>query len=101
MVSNDGLGVTANTQAAESIHKLATLIAAALDSNIEDTPLAIAVGSNPTTVDEEIAEIIAGSDWMRGVRAAAWDEGFDAGERDAMGHVTFDEPCIPNPYRGF
>lgn len=29
----------------------------------------------------------------------AWDEGFDAGERDVLQHDTFDEPCIPNPYR--
>lgn len=30
--------------------------------------------------------------------AEAWEEGFDAGERDVMEHVTFDEPCVPNPY---
>lgn len=38
-------------------------------------------------------------DAVRAALADAWDEGFDAGERDAMGHVTFDEPCIQNPYR--
>lgn len=33
--------------------------------------------------------------------AKAWDEGFDAGERDAMdaAHTSGDSPCIPNPYR--
>ena len=33
--------------------------------------------------------------------AQAWDEGFDAGERDAMdaAHTSGDSPCIPNPYR--
>lgn len=32
---------------------------------------------------------------------AAWDEGFDAGERDVFAHemAGFDEPCIQNPYR--
>lgn len=33
------------------------------------------------------------------IRAEAWDEGFDAGEQDYASHKTFDEPCIPNPYR--
>ena len=37
--------------------------------------------------------------WLTTVKADAWDEGFDAGERDAHEHKTFDEPCIPNPYR--
>lgn len=27
-------------------------------------------------------------------------QGFDAGEQDVFEHETFDEPCIPNPYRG-
>ena len=33
--------------------------------------------------------------------AQAWDEGFDAGERDAMdaAHTSGDSPYIPNPYR--
>ena len=31
--------------------------------------------------------------------ADAWDEGFDAGERDVLEHETFNEPCIKNPYR--
>lgn len=35
---------------------------------------------------------------VRKAQAEAWDEGFDAGERDVMEHVTFDEPCIENPY---
>jgi len=37
--------------------------------------------------------------WLKAIRAAAWDEGFDAGERDTFEHETFDEPCIENPYR--
>ena len=37
--------------------------------------------------------------WLRSVKSAAWDEGFDAGERDVFEHETFDEPCIRNPYR--
>ena len=36
--------------------------------------------------------------WLKGVKAQAWAEGFDAGEQDYAGHVTFDEPCIKNPY---
>lgn len=34
-------------------------------------------------------------------KAAIWDEGFDAGERDVFEHeiAGFDEPCIQNPYR--
>lgn len=31
--------------------------------------------------------------------AKIWDEGFDAGEKDVMGHETWEEPCIQNPYR--
>jgi hypothetical protein len=37
--------------------------------------------------------------WLASERARIWDEGYDAGERDVLAHVTFDEPCIPNPYR--
>lgn len=36
------------------------------------------------------------------VKAEAWDEGFDAGERDVFQHEKHgwgDERCIPNPYR--
>lgn len=36
---------------------------------------------------------------VREAMAQAWDEGFDAGERDVFEHETFDEPCIVNPYR--
>ena len=36
-------------------------------------------------------------------RAEAWDEGFDAGEKDVYNHeqdgYRDDTPCIPNPYR--
>jgi hypothetical protein len=38
--------------------------------------------------------------WLRGVKARAWAEGFDAGERDVFKHDTdgWDTECIPNPY---
>ena len=39
------------------------------------------------------------ADYTRAVKAEAWDEGFDAAERDVMQHKTWDEPCIENPYR--
>lgn len=42
---------------------------------------------------KELAEV------ERAAAEKAWDEGFDAGERDAMQHQTFNEPCIENPYR--
>ena len=34
-------------------------------------------------------------------QAEAWDEGFDAGERDVFEHerTSFDTPCITNPDR--
>jgi hypothetical protein len=39
---------------------------------------------------------------LREVMAKAWDEGFDAGERDVWNHertgFKADDPCIPNPY---
>jgi len=37
----------------------------------------------------------------REVAEKAWDEGFDAGERDVMEHEAqgFSNPCIANPYR--
>jgi hypothetical protein len=38
--------------------ELAATIAAGLDSSINDTPLALEVGSNPTDVDYELADII-------------------------------------------
>lgn len=39
--------------------------------------------------------------WLREVRAKAWAEGFDAGERDVWEHMAANEwdNCIPNPYR--
>lgn len=46
----------------------------------------------------EAADALLASDVIRQIRAAAWDEGFDAGERDVVEHSTFDEPCIANPY---
>ena len=43
------------------------------------------------------------AEYTRAMKAGAWDEGFDAGERDVMQHKTWDEPCIEpcieNPYR--
>lgn len=38
---------------------------------------------------------------VRVVAAQAWDEGFDAGERDVMNHEmnSYDDACIANPYR--
>lgn len=53
------------------------------------------IAKAPTYIPALLAEV----DRLRGQLADAWDEGFDAGERDAFSHQTFDEPCIPNPYR--
>ena len=38
---------------------------------------------------------------VKQIKADAWDEGFDAGERDVMEHESdgWDRDCIPNPYR--
>lgn len=40
---------------------------------------------------------------VRLIRAEAWDEGFDAGERDVWNHEQAgwrnDDPCVTNPYR--
>jgi hypothetical protein len=42
--------------------------------------------------------------WLAEVKAEAWEEGFDAGERDVFEHDERDEwgkehTCIQNPYR--
>ncbi|WP_054953071.1 hypothetical protein [Flaviflexus massiliensis] len=38
--------------------------------------------------------------WLDEVRAEAWDEGFDAGERDAFDlDENPDHECLKNPYR--
>lgn len=38
--------------------------------------------------------------WLEQVKAEAWDEGFDAGERDAFDlNENPDHECIPNPHR--
>lgn len=40
--------------------------------------------------------------WLAEVKAQAWDEGFDAGERDVFEHELThwdDSDCIQNPYR--
>lgn len=43
------------------------------------------------------------ADRLPAMLAKAWEEGFDAGERDVMDHERDgwreDSPCIPNPYR--
>ena len=51
--------------------ELARIIAALLESNTEDTALALTVGSEPTTVDDEMAGYIL--DWLedRGWRKSA------------------------------
>lgn len=37
---------------------------------------------------------------MQARLAQAWNEGWDAGEQDILGHTTFDEPCQRNnPYQ--
>lgn len=42
--------------------------------------------------------------WLKQVKAKAWAEGFDAGERDVWEHQhgeageDWDKDCIPNPY---
>ena len=49
------------------------------------------------TVSEKRAEF---DRWLDAVKAEAWDEGFDAGERDAFHLDTHpDHTCTPNPYR--
>lgn len=41
--------------------------------------------------------------WLRSVVAQAWEDGFDAGERDVFDHEQVgwrdDHPCIPNPFK--
>ena len=38
--------------------------------------------------------------WLNQVKAEAWDEGFDVGERDAFDVLEHpDHDCIVNPYR--
>ena len=40
--------------------------------------------------------------WLKQIKAEAWAEGFDAGERDVWEHQHkedgWDADCIPNPY---
>lgn len=50
-------------------------------------------------VSRDMAKKMVGR-WLDEVRAEAWDEGFDAGERDAFDlDENPDHECIPNPYR--
>lgn len=53
------------------------------------------------SADRQLLTILnsAPADVLRERDAEKWDEGFDAGERDVHEHVTWDESCIPNPYR--
>jgi len=44
---------------------LARTIAALLQSSVVDTPLAMAVGAEPTDVDYEIAEALIEAGWTR------------------------------------
>ncbi len=40
--------------------------------------------------------------WLNNIKAQAWEEGFDAGERDVHEHELThwdDSDCIQNPYR--
>lgn len=51
---------------------------------------------------EELAVNLASSEvWTELAKLhsfPAWEDGFDAGEEDAMSHETWDEECIPNPW---
>lgn len=58
------------------IEDLARLIAALMESNEEDTLLAVAVGAEPTTVDLEVAEHIYRSDWLQDYVAHRIEAGF-------------------------
>lgn len=47
-----------------------------------------------------LAQLLADPhEYIRAVGEAAWEAGFDGGEKDAFSHQTFNEPCIPNPYQ--
>jgi len=51
---------------------------------------------------EQLAEVMFDR-WLTDVKAEAWSEGFDAGERDVFEHDRTgwdDSPCISNPYKG-
>lgn len=39
--------------------------------------------------------------WLNEVKSQAWDEGFEAGERDVFEHEkhNYENPCIENPYK--
>lgn len=39
--------------------------------------------------------------WLNKVKRQAWEEGFDAGERDVFEHEkhNYENPCIENPYK--
>lgn len=48
------------------------------------------------------ADDLLASDFIKQIRAEAWSQGFDAGERDVFEHEAhkngFDSPCVSNPY---
>lgn len=49
---------------------------------------------------EHIAKAMHTSGWLEQVKADAWEEGFDAGERDAFDlNENPGHECIKNPYR--
>ena len=51
--------------------------------------------SNSKTLGAEFKRFVAR------IKEEAWDQGFDAGERDVMEHESdgWERDCIPNPYR--
>ena len=54
---------------------------------------------NPYVSEDERAEFDC---WLAEVKAQAWKEGFDAGEKDYAVHSLtgqWDTDCTPNPYR--
>ncbi len=66
---------------------------------------AVCVNHGDWITEEQWAEFGAEFDrWLASVKADAWEEGFDAGERDVFEHDEGDEwgkehTCIQNPYR--
>ena len=83
---------------AQPTHTEAPDLAAALDA----IDLQLAAGGDGVVLPRDAAAMVACAlHDLLDLLARAWDEGFDAGERDAMdaAHTSGDSPCIPNPYR--
>lgn len=59
--------------------------------------------NNRRRVDVSTAHSLVSDRQIAKAKRDAWEEGFDAGERDVMEHEGMgwrdDHPCIPNPYR--